>query len=167
MEWKFIFDKLTSWPVLAFVLISIALIWLRKPIKTLITKANQVKVGNLELTVNEIGRALGISNVIKEINDLGYDELKIFLIICGEDSDYYVFAPNNLPPERMKEIYTKFSNKGLIEIIDPTKIEGYEKLKERHGNAQYGYKTTTKGKTIYKAILETIFHELTETKLKK
>lgn len=165
MDIKFIFEKLTSWPFLGFISLIIALILFYKPLNNILNKSDQFRFGSFEFAVNEIGQSLGISNTIKEINDLSYEELKLFLIMCGEDADYYIFTPKNIPPEKLNNIYTKFNKKGLIELIPPEQIEGYNELKKNHGIANYGIKTTEKGRLLHKVLLEYLFHEITKTKI--
>jgi hypothetical protein len=88
----FTIEKILSWQ---FIVLLAFLIFLG-PMKSLLTKTEQIKVGEFQITVNKIAESFGIANVIKDIEDLSYDELKIFLVVGGEDANYYIFSPNNL-----------------------------------------------------------------------
>ena len=160
INWRFVIDKIVTWP---FIILIIFLILLC-PIKKLLNKAEQIKIGDFQLTVTEIAESLGISNIIQDINDLSYDEIKLFLIIGGEDANYYIFEPKNIPHDQLDKMYKKLSNKGLIEQIDPKTIKRYDKMNIDGG---FGFKTTTKGEKVHRAILDAIYINLIEGKIEK
>lgn len=157
---RFIIDKIITWPFITLIIFLILLC----PIKNLLHKTEQIKLGDFELSVTEIAKSFGISNIIQDINDLSYDELKLFLIVGGEDANYYIFTPKNIPHERLVQMYEKLSNKGLIELIDPKTITGYDKM---NIDAGFGFKTTEKGEKVHRAILDAIYTNLVQGKIEK
>lgn len=131
---------------------------LLSPIKKLLKETELIKIGNFQISVTEIARSLGVSNIIQDINDLSYDELKLFLIIGGEDANYYIFNPKNIAHEKLVQMNKKLSDKGLIEQIDPKTIEEY---------GGFRFKTTLKGEKVHRAILDAIYYNLIEGKIER
>ncbi len=152
---RFIIDKVISWQFITLLVFLILL----SPIRELLRKTEEIKFGDFQLTVTEIANSLGVANIIKDINDLTYDELKLFLIIGGEDANYYIFTANNIPHNKLSKMYDKLTCMGLIEQVDPKTIEGYEKM-NIHGG--FGIKTTLKGEKVHRAIIDAIYINLVE-----
>jgi len=156
--WQFLMEKILSWQVFALLVFFILL----GPIKGLLEKAEQIKVGDFQMTVTRIAENLGVSNVIEDLEDLSYDELKIFLVIGGEDADYYTFAPNNLPAGKTKNIFENLSQKGLIKLIEVSTMEGITREQREKG---IGFKTTEKGEKIHRAIVDAIYRDLIQNRV--
>ena len=157
---RFFINKIVTWPFITLMIF----LTLLSPIKKLLKETELIKIGDFQISVTEIARSLGVSNIIQDINDLSYDELKLFLIIGGEDANYYIFNPKNIPHEKLVQMYKNLSDKGLIEQIDPKTIEGYDKMKIDGG---FGFKTTIKGEKVHRAILDAIYNNLIEGKIER
>ena len=116
-------------------------------------RADQIGVGSFYIRVNNIAESLGVPNAINEIGDLTYDELKIFLVMGGEDADYYRFTHTQIGEKKFEKILQNLEYKGLITtwIVGDTRNS----------------KTTDKGRRIHRAILEVIQLELIQEKIKK
>ena len=150
---KYIIEKINSWPIVALIIF----FCLSCPIKNLLNSAEQIRIGDFQLTVSEIGKSLGIDNVIQEINDLTYDELKVFLIIGGEDANYYEFKPTNIPSPKLSKMFENLQEKGLIK----------EEVKQQEEKSVFNFRTTPKGEKVHRAILDAIYFNLLEGKVKK
>jgi hypothetical protein len=100
---KFLIQELTSWPIIAIIM----LLLLLKPIRTLVRNINNIKVGDFQLSLQRIGESLGEPTSVKDISNLNYDDLKIFLVICGEDANYYIL---NLPIYRSENLTRYYKN---------------------------------------------------------
>ena len=150
---RYVIDKIDSWPIVALIIF----FCLSCPIKRMLESAEKIGIGDFQLTVSEIAKSLGIDNVIPEINDLTYDELKIFLILGGEDANYYAVTFTNIPSPKLSKMYESLSKKGLIEEIS----------KDQEKEGVFDFRTTLKGEKVHRAILDAIYFNLLEGKIKK
>ena len=136
------------WPVIVFTCFLILL----EPIKVLLRKVSSVKGLGFNFIIGEMSNKEGMPNVINELAALSYDELKLFLIIAGEDSNRYRFQDTSKTKDESKNMYNKLFNQGLIKVL---KIED---------NGDKGQKinfiTTDKGTYVHKAIIDSIYFEI-------
>lgn len=161
MDYKFVIEKLLDWPFIFAISLAVLLIMFYKPLLVLINNSNRLKIGSFEVHLKQVGESMGIENAIKELNGLSMDELKFFLIVCGEDATYYKFTPTHLHAKKVEAIYNKLDETGLLKVIPVESIPGIKET-EKDG---FGFKTTEKGRTIHKAFLETIYFQFTNTKI--
>jgi len=174
---KFLIQEITSWPIIAIIM----LLLLLKPIRTIVSSINNIKVGDFQLSLQKIGEALGVSTSVEDISNLNYDDLKIFLIICGEDSDYYWFKPTNMVTEKFNEILDKLADNGLItrwaptpapedtvKNVDGANIDGPGKqaAPPTPQAPTFGFKTTNKGRSVHRALIDSIYEQLLHVKTK-
>jgi hypothetical protein len=163
---KFIIQEITSWPIIAIVIVLLLL----KPIRAIISGINNIKVGDFQLSLQKIGESLGVPTSVEDISNLNYDDLKIFLIICGEDADYYYFKPTNMVAGRFKQILDNLANNGLITLFDPapnpdeTAKNDPDHPAATPQNPTFGFNTTEKGRKVHRALLDSIYEQLLHVK---
>lgn len=163
---KFLIGVITSWQLITLVIILLLL----KPIRALVSGINNLKVGSFQLSLQKIGESLGVPNSVSDIGRLNYDDLKIFLIICGEDSDYYSFQPWNMPAAKFKAILDKLDNNELIKLTDPPPPPKDDKTKPAADPDQppvWHFVTTPKGRKVHRALLDSIYEQMLHTKTGK
>ena len=160
-RWVLIINKLISWPVITL----IVFICLVNPVKTLILKTEQIKFSDFQITVADFGRSFGVSNIINDINGLTYDELKLFLIVCGEDANYFIFSPEHIPHDQLAIMYKNLEEKGLIEVHDTNISENTSN--QKLFKIGFVLKTTEKGEKVHRSILDAIYYKLLQGKIDK
>ena len=168
---KFIIQELTSWPIIAIVIILLLL----KPIRGIVSGINNIKVGDFQLSLQKIGESLGVPTSVSDISNLNYDDLKIFLIICGEDADYYYFKPTNMLAGRFKQILDNLANNGLITLFNPSpdQVAGVDNSAAKNDpnnppqqpqSPTFGFNTTEKGRKVHRVLLDSIYEQLLHVK---
>jgi len=174
---KFIIQELTSWPVMALIIVVLLL----KPLKEILFAVNNIKFGKFSLSLQKLGEALGVPNALKEISSLSYEELKLFLILCGEDADYYEFVPYNMTAVKLSKIIDKLVSSKLLIREDvpaaPQKPAGHEAASgpakpavadsstaAHQPMVQFKYLTTETGRKVHRAFLDSIYQQLIQTK---
>jgi hypothetical protein len=167
---KFIIQELTSWPIITIIIILLLL----KPIRGIVSGINNIKVGDFQLSLQKIGESLGVPTSVEDISNLNYDDLKIFLIICGEDADYYYFKPTNMVAGRFKQILDNLATNGLITLFNPSpeqvaNVDGSAKSDPNNpppapASPTFGFNTTEKGRKVHRALLDSIYEQLLHVK---
>jgi len=162
---KFIIQEITSWPIIAIIIVLLLL----KPIRGIVSGINNIKVGDFQLSLQKIGESLGVPTSVEDISNLNYDDLKIFLIICGEDADYYYFKPTNMVAGKFKQILDKLAENGLITLFDPAPDPNEAankdpKNQEATQSPTFGINTTEKGRKVHRALLDSIYEQLLHVK---
>jgi len=163
---KFIIQEITSWPIIAIVIVLLLL----KPIRGIVSGINNIKVGDFQLSLQKIGESLGVPTSVEDISSLNYDDLKIFLIICGEDADYYYFKPTNMVAGKFKQILDHLADSGLITLFDPAPNPDEAAKSDPNNpattpqNPTFGISTTEKGRKVHRALLDSIYEQLLHVK---
>ena len=163
---KFIIQEVTSWPIIAIVIVLLLL----KPLRAIISGINNIKVGDFQLSLQKIGESLGVPTSVEDISNLNYDDLKIFLIICGEDADYYYFKPTNMVATKFKQILDHLADNGLITLFDPAPNPDEAAKGDPNNpastpqNPTFGFNTTEKGRKVHRALLDSIYEQLLHVK---
>ena len=137
---------------LVWILFFILVLWMfKKDIKNLLNKTTNVQIGSFALTVAKNAKNLDAENVLKDLQGLSYADLKIFMILCGEDGDSYNITFQIETP-KLRAMYQRFQDKELLIL---TKDEVLA-----NGNHAFGYKTTLRGQKIHRAIIDSLYSEL-------
>jgi len=158
---KFLIGIITSWQMITLVM----LLLLIKPIRALVGGINNIKVGDFQLSLQKIGESLGVPTSVEDISSLNYDDLKIFLVICGEDSDYYIFQPANMIAAKFKAILDKLASNGLIILTDlPAPDPNSQGGQNTPNTPTWQFNTTEKGRKVHRALLDSIYEQLLHVK---
>lgn len=78
---------LSSWPI---ILLIISIIF-RKGLLVLMNRTKTIKVADFQFNLQEIAESSGISNISENLKGLNYEELRLFYILCGDNSDRFIF----------------------------------------------------------------------------
>ncbi|AEV31257.1 hypothetical protein [Owenweeksia hongkongensis] len=143
---NYLIDKVLTWQFIALLLIALFF----SPIEKLLDNTGNMKIGDFQLTIKELSESKGLDNLTKDLQGLSYEELKIFLIVCGEDATYYRFAPTNLNSNVQKNIYGKLQSLDLIEYT--IQIEG--------DTQAIHFGTTEKGEKAHRVIIDALYTDL-------
>jgi len=166
---KFIIQELTSWPIITIAIVLLLL----KPIRGIVSGINNIKVGDFQVSLQKIGESLGVPTSVLDISNLNYDDLKIFLIICGEDADYYYFRPGNMIAGKFKQILDHLADNGLITLFDTPPPADAANTDDPNAAAAtqaaqqgptFGINTTEKGRKVHRALLDSIYEQLLHVK---
>jgi hypothetical protein len=143
---------------------------LLKPLRALVGGINNIKVGDFQLSLQKIGESLGVPTSVDDISSLNYEDLRIFLIMCGEDSDYYIFTPANITAGKFGQILNKLASNGLIEAVEISTKKPDQQAKDIPSEEQAAQQptwrtyTTEKGRKVHRALLDSIYEQLLNVK---
>jgi hypothetical protein len=155
--WRFVFkDILLSWQAVTFV----AMFCVFPVAKSVFERANNIKIGEFQMSVSKLAIKAGLSSDdLKSLNQLTYEELKVFLIEGGQDAEQYKVDFANYTYDSWLKIHQDLQSLGLLEIkkdvTSPNTIvvTGFEAT------------PTEKGKKIHRAIVDAIFKDFLESRV--
>ena len=107
-----------------------------------------IKAGSFEVSLENRARELGILNTAEfnNLKTLNEDELKLFLIMGGEEAAYYRFTNFAITAEAGKQQYIKLQNASLMRIQidnDTTRVT-----------------STEIGRKVHRALIQSIYSQL-------
>jgi hypothetical protein len=163
---KFLIGVITSWQLITLIIILLLL----KPIRTLVGSINSLKVGSFQLSLQKIGESLGEPDSADLIAALNYDDLKIFLVLCGEDADFYTFVPTNITAGKFGQILGKLVANGLIEATLLQQQHTDSQIQQSAAENQmptWRTQTTITGRKVHRALLDSIYEQMLHAKTVK
>lgn len=127
---------------------------------TVISRLNSVKVGKFQFTFSELAKKDGVNDLsINQLRGLTYDELKVFLIKCGEDGDSYDYDLKSYSKEKFLTIHRDLDSLGFI------KIKSIDTNYQGKGGLHIDSHATPKAIKLHRAILDAIYQNFTEARL--
>ena len=144
LKW-FIKEIFFSWQALGWAVLTllVILIWTEK------LNLNSLKAGSFEITFENKAKELGVFETpeFKNMKNLTEDELKLFLIIGGEEAQFYRFTNVALSNAASMNMYEKLQSDSLLRIMKLSK------------DSTMIYPTDI-GEKVHRALIQSIYSQL-------
>src|SRR5688572_7603907 len=113
---KYLVEKvLMTWQGFAWtaLIIIAALMWTGK------LNLTEFKAGTFEIVLDKSVKEAGIINTaeFKNLKNLSEDDLRLFLIIGGEEGKYYLFKNRALSFQALQEQHRRLAENSLLEFV--------------------------------------------------
>lgn len=112
---------------------------------------NSVKAGIVEVNFEKKVKDLGVYNTIefRNLKNLNEHQLKLFLIMGGNESKFYIFTNSALRSDAVVEEYTQLQTDSLLTF----KVIG-----KKHDSTIVG--NTIVGAKLHKALIQSIYSQI-------